>query len=62
MKIFINSFHDIMYAMSDEPEEKGREEPPPQQKKEGQLLGCIFAIAGMGFIFFCLFLFMRACA
>jgi hypothetical protein len=50
-----------MYAMSEEPEEKQREEGPPQ-KKEGQLLGCFFALVGVGFIFLCLFVFLRACA
>jgi hypothetical protein len=41
------------------PEER---EEPPQQKKEGQLLGCIFATVGVGFIFLCLFAFLRGCA
>ena len=57
----MKSFHDIMYAMAIAPDPKEREEPP-QPKKEGQLLGCIFAVAGVGFIFLCLFAFLRACA
>jgi hypothetical protein len=46
--------------MATAPDQKEREEPP-QQKKEGQLLGCIFAAVGVGFIFLCLFAFLRAC-
>ena len=34
------------------------EEPP---KQGGQILGCVFAALAAGFIFFGIFLFMRAC-
>jgi len=34
------------------------EEPP---KQSGQFLGCLFSALAAGFIFFGIFLFMRAC-
>jgi hypothetical protein len=50
-----------MYALSDMTE-KNDEQPEPKQKKEGQLLGCFFALGGVGLIFFLLILFLRSCA
>lgn len=50
-----------MYAMSETPEENAHHDQPPQ-KKEGQVLGCVFALGGVGLIFLLLFIFLRACA
>ena len=50
--------HDIILHMADETEEQEGSEPP----KEGQLLGCLFALGAVGFVFFLLFFFLRACA
>jgi hypothetical protein len=46
--------HDIILPMPPEPDE--------EPKKGGQILGCLFAFLAVGFIFFLLVLFLRACS
>jgi hypothetical protein len=38
----------------------GTNEEPPKQS--GQFLGCAFSLLAVGFIFFALFVFLRACS
>jgi len=40
-----------------DPVETNEERP----KQGGQILGCIFSLLAAGFIFFAIFIFMRAC-
>jgi hypothetical protein len=42
--------------------EENAPNPEQPQKKEGQLLGCAFALGGFGLIFLALIFFLRACA
>lgn len=51
--------HDIILRMAEKNERPHTEEEKP---KEGQVLGCVFALVAVGFIFVALFVFLRACA
>jgi len=43
-------------------EENEKPHAAEEKPKEGQVLGCVFALLAVGFIFGALFLFLRACA
>ena len=53
----VTNLYDIILRMT---ENTGNQNEEPEGRS-GQLLGCVFAVVIVGFIFFVLFFFMRSC-